>query len=153
MKTFEKNNKEGRIPLRRWPARSFVTIPYAKVSTFIPHRAASKQTHTPCTARPSKSATPLEYQNNYRRARPDGKVFGEERLMRSIWHRYLFMINRIRRFGWGAKPAYDATPGPAAASASSGIRHPGADDRSSPPAGIMGMADHTRVWSDPTKLG
>ena len=30
--------------------------------------------------------------------------------MRSIWHRYLFMINRIRRFGWGAKPAYDATP-------------------------------------------
>jgi hypothetical protein len=31
MKTFEKELQEGRIPLRRWPAWSFVTIPYKRV--------------------------------------------------------------------------------------------------------------------------
>jgi len=68
MKTFEKNYQEGRIPLRRWPARSFVTIPYKRILTFIPYRSARTQTHTSTAARPSKSVTPIEYQNHYRHA-------------------------------------------------------------------------------------
>jgi hypothetical protein len=48
MRTFEKNYQEGRIPLRRWPARSFVTIPYTRIIAFIPHRATgSKPTRPP----------------------------------------------------------------------------------------------------------
>src|ERR1022692_1620186 len=71
MKTFEKEpNQEGRIPLRRWPARSFVTIPYTRIIAFIPHCPARKQAHTSSALRPSKSATPLEYQNHYTQASP-----------------------------------------------------------------------------------
>ena len=71
MKTFEKEpNQEGRIPLRRWPARSFVTIPYTRIIAFIPHCPTRKQAHTSSALRPSKSATPLEYQNHYRHASP-----------------------------------------------------------------------------------
>jgi hypothetical protein len=43
---LKRTYQEGRIPLRRWPARSFVTIPYTRILSLLYHAAkrASKPT-------------------------------------------------------------------------------------------------------------
>src|ERR1017187_1856883 len=71
MKTFEKEPTRKAV-FRSGGGPPGVLLPFLTRGSyaFIPHCPTRKQAHTSSALRPSKSATPLEYQNHYRPASP-----------------------------------------------------------------------------------
>ena len=71
MKTFEKEPTRKAV-FRSGGGPPGVLLPFLTRGSyaFIPHCPTRKQAHTSSALRPSKSATPLEYQNHYTQASP-----------------------------------------------------------------------------------
>jgi hypothetical protein len=85
MKTFEKEPTRKAV-FRSGGGPPGVLLPFLTRGSlsFIPHRPARKQARTSNTLRPSKSATPLEYQNHYRRASPVCNYFQKPAMLWDI---------------------------------------------------------------------